>query len=460
MAKTALTTPEGPDEDGDKPSRKRRPHGDGGLRWSESRQRWIAEITVGYTPAGKRVVRSASDKSKTKALKKLHQKLRDRDDGLPSEDTKYTVAQAVENWLEFGLAGRDEKTVKNRTSLAKNHIIPDLGRRKLRELTADDVDRWLAKKAKTHSTKTLRELHSILKRTVARAQARDKVKRNVVLLCEIPKGKSGRPSKSLTFAQAAALLDASEADGRPDMHAYIVLALLTGARTEELRALRWSHVVAFDSERQEWLPVDLAGWKHREFAVYVWRSVRMGGDTKTEKSRRSLKLPSRCILALHDLYSAQGAAHMDASGAFPLPPDRPVFPGPDGGERDPMSVLRDFRKVAERAGLEAEEWDAAGAAAQLRVPAFGRWDARRADRAPGRAQQHPGHRDGLPAPAAARPGGWRHPDEPPVPRGTGRTLVRQECQAETRKPRSGSSGQGLTWANAGEFLLPRLDSNQ
>src|SRR5690242_2289865 len=94
-------------------SQKRRPRGDGGLRWSESRQRWIAEITVGYTPAGKRIVRTASDKSKTRALKKLQAKLRDRDDGLPSEDTKYTVAQAVENWLEYGLAGRDANTVKN-----------------------------------------------------------------------------------------------------------------------------------------------------------------------------------------------------------------------------------------------------------------------------------------------------------------------------------------------------------
>ncbi|WP_395110722.1 tyrosine recombinase XerC [Actinomadura sp. SCN-SB] len=355
MPKTTLDTPKEPDE-GDKPKRRQRPRGDGGLHWSESRKRWIASVTVGYTPAGKRIVRTASDKSKSRALKKLQRKLRDRDDGLPSEDTKYTVAQAVENWLEYGLAGRDENTVKNRTSLAKNHIIPDLGARKLRELSADDVDRWLAKKAKTHSTKTLRELHSILKRTVARAQARDKVKRNVVLLCEVPKGKSGRPSKSLTLDQAVALLDASEKAGRADMHAYIVLALLTGARTEELRALRWSHVVAYDGDRQEWRPVDEAGWEHQEFAVHVWRSVRRGGDTKTEKSRRSLKLPARCVLALHDLYSEQGAAHMDAGGAFPLQPDRLVFPAEDGGERDPMSVLRAFRKVAELAGLEAAEW--------------------------------------------------------------------------------------------------------
>jgi len=35
------------------------------------------------------------------------------------------------------------------------------------------------------------------------------------------------------------LLNAAEDS---DLHAYIVLSLLTGARTEELRALTWSHV--------------------------------------------------------------------------------------------------------------------------------------------------------------------------------------------------------------------------
>ncbi|MEV7008661.1 hypothetical protein [Streptosporangium sp. NPDC051022] len=55
----------------------------------------------------------------------------------------------------------------------------------------------------------------------------------------MPKGKAGRPSKALTFAQAEAVLKAAEGTR---MHAYIVLSLLTGARTEELRALTWSHV--------------------------------------------------------------------------------------------------------------------------------------------------------------------------------------------------------------------------
>lgn len=61
---------------------KRRSRGEGGCHWDEKRQRFIASLTVGYTPTGKRIVRKASDKTKTGALKKLKEKVRDYEDGL------------------------------------------------------------------------------------------------------------------------------------------------------------------------------------------------------------------------------------------------------------------------------------------------------------------------------------------------------------------------------------------
>ena len=53
------------------------------------------------------------------------------------------------------------------------------------------------------------------------------------------KGTGGRLSKSLSLEQASQLLVAAESTA---MHAYVVVSLLTGARTEELRALTWSHL--------------------------------------------------------------------------------------------------------------------------------------------------------------------------------------------------------------------------
>ncbi|KAB2365212.1 site-specific integrase [Actinomadura montaniterrae] len=322
--------------------KKRRPRGDGGLHWDSKRQRWIASVTVGYTPAGKRIVRKASDRSKTKALAKLKEKLRDVADGLPSEPGNYTVAEAVRYWLTYGLNGRDAETVANYRTLAEKHIIPALGARKLRELNAEDVDKWLAEKATALSTRTLRLLHSILNRAVRRAQAQDKVKRNVVALCDIPTGRQGRPSKALTFTQAEAVLNAAE--GAP-LYAYIVLSLLVGARTEELRALTWNHVDldgALDAEP----PIPPS--------VKVWRSVRAGGDTKTRKSRRTLALPARCVEALRAHRAAQDVSRKAAGAAWQE--HGLVFASRLGTPLDSHNVRRAFRRIVAAAGLPAREW--------------------------------------------------------------------------------------------------------
>jgi hypothetical protein len=130
---------------------KRRSKGDGGLRWSEPRQRWIAEVTVGYSPTGKRIVKTASSKTKTEAKNKLKEMIRDLDDGLPIAPENYYVRDAVQAWFAFGLNGRDQATVTNYRCLADTNIIPHIGKRKLRELSADDVDRWLADRAKVLS---------------------------------------------------------------------------------------------------------------------------------------------------------------------------------------------------------------------------------------------------------------------------------------------------------------------
>ena len=58
-----------------------------------------------------------------------------------------------------------------------------------------------------------------------------------------PKGQgAGRPSKSLTLEQAVALMAAARGTR---LEAYITLSLLTGLRTEEVRALQWDHVAAW-----------------------------------------------------------------------------------------------------------------------------------------------------------------------------------------------------------------------
>ncbi|KOU68028.1 integrase [Streptomyces sp. MMG1533] len=321
----------------------RRSRGDGGLHWDEKRQRWIATANLGFDPSGKRIVRRGSGKTKTEAKNKLKEVLRDYEDGLAIAPTNYTVADAVNDWLAYGLAGRDARTVENCTYLSQKHVIPALGARKLRDLSAEDVDRWLAAKAKILSTRTLQAVHSCLNRSVKRALARDKVKRNVVELCSVPQGQAGRPSKALTFAQAEAVLRAAEGTS---MHVYIVVALLTGARTEELRALTWDHVfLRGQPDADPPQPPHIA----------VWRSVRRGGDTKTRKSRRTLALPARCVEVLWQQFEEQGWERLAAGDSWEE--HGLVFSSAVGKPLDATNVRRAFRQALKEAeGINADDW--------------------------------------------------------------------------------------------------------
>ncbi|MFI9559322.1 tyrosine recombinase XerC [Nonomuraea endophytica] len=319
---------------------KRRSRGEGGLHWDEKRQRWIASLTIGYTPAGKRIVKKGSGKTKTEAKNKLKEVLRDHEDGLLTAPGNHTVEVAVRDWLAHGLGKLTPRTQQLYAGLCHAHIIPALGKRKLAELSADDVDAWLASKAKTLSTRTLQIIRACLNRSIKRAMVRNKVKRNVVELCETPAGRTGRSSKALTFTQAVAVLRAVEGTR---MHAYVVLSLFTGARTEELRALTWDHV-------------DLDGCADAVPLVppyiAVWRSVRVGGDTKTRKSRRTLALPQRCVDALTALKATQKAAQGDDWRATSL-----VFVSDAGTALDAANVRRAFRNAIKSAeGINAKEW--------------------------------------------------------------------------------------------------------
>lgn len=329
-------------EDTNEPKR-RRPRGEGGLFWDESRQRWIAKKIVGYDARGKPITRKGSGTSQTAALNSLRKRVKDYEAGLTSGSERITVAEAMDDWLEFGLPGGtgDTTRAKYRT-LVDRHIIKHLGGRRLRDLQAGEVDRWLKKLAPQLSTRTLQEVRSYLNRAIIRAQARGSVERNVVALCAVPSGKGGRPSKALTLQQAKDVLTSTKGD---PLHAYIVVSLLTGARTEEMRALTWPHVHLVSDPEADPPVVPY---------MQVWHSVRKGGDTKTRMSRRTLALPKLAVQVLKEHRSYQAEVRRKATRW-----ENPelVFPTQCGTEMDAHNVRRSFRNALKNVpGIDPKEW--------------------------------------------------------------------------------------------------------
>ena len=209
-------------------------------------------------------------------------------------------------------------------------------------MTASQVQHALSAFAATRSTATVFLAHNCLKRAIRQAEARDLVRRNVAELVSTPTGKGkGRPSRSLTLVQATALMAVAE---DTTMNAYTVIALTTGIRTEEARELRWDHVdLTGDPDADPPVPPHVA----------VWRSVRAGGDTKTPKSRRTLRLPEIAVDALFAHRARQSGERIAAGDRWH--DTGLVFTSKVGTALDSANVKRDFRAACKTAGI-GEDW--------------------------------------------------------------------------------------------------------
>ena len=261
--------------------------------------------------------------------------------------------QAAGDWLAHGLDGRSPMTVKkNQNVLAP--ILKVIGARKVRDLAAADVRQALATMAAGYSTAAVTMGHLALKRAIRHAEANDLVSRNVATLVDTPKGQPGRPSKSLTLDQAVAVITAARTlpvmELRPGlkdvrrpaalMYAYIVLSLLCGIRTEEARALRWAHVdLDGDPAARPLVPPHVA----------VWRSVRAHGETKTERSRRTLGLPAVAAQALLAWSDSQAGERLAAGEAWQ--DTGLVFTNHLGAALDAGNVRKMFKWVCTEAGI-------------------------------------------------------------------------------------------------------------
>lgn len=151
-------------------------------------------------------------------------------------------------------------------------------------------------------------------------------------------------SRRGVLREAVEVVDLGQADAvsaaaaGTSMHAYVVRSLLTSARTEELRALTWSHL-------------DLDGDPP---TIELWHSVRAGGDAKTKRSRRTLELADRSVEVLR-LHRREQVETRFRAGVSWQDLDL-VFSTQAGTELDAANVRRAFRRVVAAAGLDPQTW--------------------------------------------------------------------------------------------------------
>jgi hypothetical protein len=132
---------------------KRRGHGDDLIYWDASRNRYIGAVERGRSPAGTRIRKKVSGETKVEVRDKLKELHKELVVGLRPR-RRYTVGDALEDWLTHGVDGLSERTVtlyRDTSAIALNE---ELGSVRLTDLTASAVHRALSALASRSSDAT------------------------------------------------------------------------------------------------------------------------------------------------------------------------------------------------------------------------------------------------------------------------------------------------------------------
>ncbi len=168
---------------------------------------------------------------------KLIKALKEKQDGTLLTEKAPTLSDFVDHWLEDVAEPKLKASTYVRYVAALDcHVLPTLGKVRLDKLTPQHLNRlYRDKLAAGLAPRHVGHLHRVLHVALKTAVRWGYIIRNVCDLVDPPRV-SKTEQQAFTPEQARQFLAAIEGD---PMQAYYVVALTTGMRSGELRALRW-----------------------------------------------------------------------------------------------------------------------------------------------------------------------------------------------------------------------------
>jgi hypothetical protein len=136
------------------------------------------QSTLASAPAGTRIRKKVSGKTKVEVRDKLRELHKETDAGLRPR-RRYTVGDALKDWLAHGVDGLLERAVTLYGGTIAKALNEELGKVRLTELTASDVQGALTALSTRLSTRTVQIAHNVLVRAIRHAERDDLVCRNV-----------------------------------------------------------------------------------------------------------------------------------------------------------------------------------------------------------------------------------------------------------------------------------------
>ncbi len=316
---------------------KRRPSGDGMVRKRED-GRWEGRIVIGHKENGDSIFRYIYADTQKELTAKLRQNI-DAFQGVElTEQSKMTLAEWLDRWLETHMTGAVRPgTLEGYRKDMDNHVKPYLGEKLLIKLTSDDL-RELYQLLLEQGRKlprqncgpglapaTVRGIHTTLHHALKAAADDGLIPCNPAEKVT-PPSVPNVPKRVLTHDQLEKFLCAIRFE--PIWHDFFYTELTTGLRRGELCGLTWED---FDSE---------AGTLKVRRTIHARKGGGLeAGETKTYAGQRTILLPYSTTQLLKERRTAALTKWIFPD---PLRPERPV---------NPSSAYRRLKELLKQAGL-------------------------------------------------------------------------------------------------------------
>lgn len=285
--------------------RNAREWGEGTVFHDPTRDRWVAQISLGSDTNGKRVRKKRTAQRRVDAVALLKQMLREADLAPANAASPRTVAAYLAGWLEDVKASRADGTYQSYRIAVEKHIVPHLGKIRFNSIKPVHIKRWITSLESIGS----RARQNAFK--VLRSALNDAVRMRI--LPENPTDSFDAPSHRrseidpFTAHEASAIVECFEGS---EWHLFAMLGFGCGLRQGEILGLQWGDLVngQLRIERQQ---------------------VEHGGkiqviDPKSESSRRLVPV----VDDIADQWNAARGAALELGRAGR---NQPVFVGPRGG---------------------------------------------------------------------------------------------------------------------------------
>ena len=300
---------------------RKRKAGDGTVRQRKD-GRWEGRIVIGYDDNGYPKTKNVLAKTKKECLEKL-QKLKEECGGLKPE--KVRSEMPFGDWLTYWYENHSKPKIRPTTqetyeSRIRLHIIPEIGDIPLNKLTQNDLQqfygrlknsgrkRFTDKYGEGLSDRMVRMCHATCRSALEKAVQDGLIRVNPAIGCKLPP-KKAREMQVLTREELQRFLIQAKFEGYYEV---FLLDLATGLRRGEICGLMWRD---FDEN---------AGTLKILRSVNVPKRGEMEiGETKTERGRRTIRLPPSTVQRLKERKK-----HAVSQWIFPEPlaPEKPVRP--------------------------------------------------------------------------------------------------------------------------------------